>query len=125
MFCHIVNDRICKEIESRNFIKSEQAGFRKNYRTSDHIFVLRIIVDKYVLNAKNCDKLFACFIDFMKAFDTVWHDGLFIMFQKACIRGKIYQVIKSMYHGSQALVKCHQPMSDSIDTSKGAHQGNV
>ena len=38
LFCHIINDRISQELESKNFIKSEQAGFRKNYRTSDHIF---------------------------------------------------------------------------------------
>ena len=125
LFCHIINDRVSQELESKNFIKSEQAGFRKNYRTSDHIFVLKTIVDKYVLNAKKGDKLFACFIDLRKAFDTVWHDGLFLKLQKAGIRGKIYQVIKSMYHGSQAKVKCNQLMSDSIDITKGVHQGNV
>ena len=125
LFCHVINDRISQELESKNFIKSEQARFRKNYRTSDHVFVLKTIVDKYVLNAKKGDKLFACFIDLRKAFDTVWHDGLFLKLQKAGICGKIYQVIKSMYHGSQAKVKCNQLMSDSIDITKGVHQGNV
>ena len=71
LFCYIINDRISQELESKFFIKSEQAGFMKNYRTSDHIFVLKTIVDKYVLNAKKDDKLFACFIDLRKAFDTV------------------------------------------------------
>ena len=112
-------------MESKNFIKSEQAGFRKNYRTSDHIFFLKTIVDKYVLNAKKGDKLFACFIDLRKASDTVWHDGLFLKLQKAGIRGKICQVIKSMHHGLRAKVKCNQLMSDSIDITKGVHQGNV
>ena len=69
--------------------------------------------------------MFACFIDLRKAFDTVWHDGLFLKLQKAGICGNIYRVIKSMYHGSQAKVKCHQLMSDSIDITKGVHQGNV
>ena len=90
MFCHIINDRISQELESKIFIKSEQAGFRKNYRTPDHIFVLKTIVDKYVLNAEKGDKLFACFIDLRKASDTVWHGGLFLKLQKAGIRGKIY-----------------------------------
>ena len=125
LFCHIINDRICKELENRNYIKDEQAGFRKNHRTSDHIFVLKTIVDKYVLNANKGDKLFACFIDFKKAFDTVWHKGLFLKLQKAGIRGKIYQVIKSMYDGSQAKVKCRHLMSDPINITKGVHQGNV
>ena len=60
------------------------------------MFVLRTIIDKYVLNSKNGSKLFACFIDLKKAFDTVWHAGLFLKLQKAGICGKIYNVIKSM-----------------------------
>ena len=78
LFCHIINNRICSDLENRAFLKQEQAGFRKNHRTSDHIFVLRTIIDKYVLNAKNGSKLYACFIDLRKAFDTVWHDGLLL-----------------------------------------------
>ena len=81
LFCHIINERIGKELENKNFIKPEQTGFRKNHRTSDHIFVLKTIVDKYVLNSRKGDKLFACFIDLKKAFDTVWHDGLFLKLQ--------------------------------------------
>ena len=77
------------------------------------------------MNSRKGDKLFACFIDLKKAFDTVWHDGLFLKLQKAGICGKIYQVIKSMYDGSQAKVKCNQFMSDPIDITKGVHQGNV
>ena len=125
LFCHIINDRISKELESKSFIKPEQAGFRENHRTSDHIFVLKTIVDKYVLNSKTGSKLFACFIDLKKAFDTVWHDGLFLKLQKAGICGKIYNIVKSMYDGSQSRVKCKQLMSDPVDITKGVHQGNV
>ena len=50
-----------------------------------------------MLNSKNASKLFACFKDLKKAFDTVWHDGLFLKLQKAGIDGKLYNVIKSMY----------------------------
>ena len=71
LFCHIINERICKELENKKIIKPEQVGLRKNHRTSDHIFVLKTIVDKYVLNSRKGDKLFACFIGLKKAFDTV------------------------------------------------------
>ena len=70
-------------------------------------------------------RLTNCFIDLKKAFGTVWHDGLFLKLQEAGIHGKIYRVIKSVYHHSQAKVKSHQLMSDSIDITKGVHQGNV
>jgi hypothetical protein len=43
-------------------------------RTSDHSFVLKTLNDKYI-NRKG-GKLFACFIDLRKAFDTVIHAGI-------------------------------------------------
>ena len=44
-----------------------------------------------------------------------YDNDLFLKPQKAGIYGKIYQVIKSLYHGSKYKVKCHQLMLDSID----------
>ena len=94
-------------------------------RTSDHIFGLKTVVDKYVLNSKKGSKLFICFIDFKKAFDTVWHDGRFLKLQKAGICGQIYTIVKSVYDGSQSRVKCILLMSKPIDVTKGVHQGNI
>ena len=88
---------IVKSLRTGILSKMNKQALEKNHRTSDLNFVLKTIVDKYVLNANKGDKLFACFIDFKKAFDTVWHKGLFLKLQKAGIRGKIYKVIKSMY----------------------------
>ena len=104
LFCHVVNDRIVKMLDSKCFIKPEQTGFRKTFRTADHIFVVKTLVDKYVQKCKNCSKLYACYIDMKKAFDTVWHDALFLKLQKADISGKIYNPIKSMYSNSHSRV---------------------
>ena len=38
---------------------------------------------------------------------------------------KIYQVIKSMYDGSHAKVKCRHLMSDPINITKCVHQGHI
>ena len=44
-------------------------------RTSDQLLVLQTLIDKYVkIIGKN--KNYVCFIDFQKAFDMVWHEGL-------------------------------------------------
>ena len=82
LFYHVVNDRIVKMLDSKNFIKPEQTGFRKNCRTADHIFVVKTLVDKYVQNCKNGSKLYACYIDIQKAFDTVWHELCFLNCRK-------------------------------------------
>jgi hypothetical protein len=43
-----------------------QAGFRPDYRTTDHIFTFNTTLNKYLY--KNKKPVFACFVDFSKAF---------------------------------------------------------
>ena len=42
-------------------------------------------------------KIYACFVDFQKVFDSVWHNGLFLKLLESGIGGKTYDLIKSMY----------------------------
>jgi hypothetical protein len=42
---------------------------------ADHIFTLKTLIDKNVTQKSN-KKIYACFVDFKKAFDSVWHDGM-------------------------------------------------
>ena len=65
-------------------------------RTTDHIFSLRTLIDKYVKNAKK-GKLFCCFIDFQKAFDSIWHDGLLSKLINNKIGGLFYQLTTYAY----------------------------
>jgi hypothetical protein len=53
-----------------NIICPEQIGFSKDSRTSDHMFVLKTLIDKYTQQGSK--HLYTCFVDFRKAFDTVW-----------------------------------------------------
>ena len=50
-----------------------QAGFRGNRSTIDQIFTLRQLAEKYEEFEK---ELYVCYIDFRKAFDSVWRKGL-------------------------------------------------
>ena len=51
-----------------NILNEEQAGFRKIFSTTDHIFNLKCLIDLYLFRGKRT--LFA-FIDYKKAFDSV------------------------------------------------------
>ena len=46
-----------------------QLGFREGAQCSDHILTLSTIVEKYIKRLKG--RVFACFVDYRKAFDTV------------------------------------------------------
>ena len=52
----------------------EQTGFRRGLLTLDHIFVLRCLIDQTRIRRQ---RLYCCFVDFRKAFDTVPRDRLF------------------------------------------------
>ena len=73
-FTLLLNSRLTNYLESNKIIKANQIGFRKKYRTADHIFVLKTILDSLFKNNKSLD---VCFVDFKKAYDSIWRKGFF------------------------------------------------
>jgi hypothetical protein len=67
-----LNNRLIKIIEDQ--LSNSLFGFRENYRTADRIFVLKSLINKYI--HKNKKKIYACFVDLRKAFDSVWRETL-------------------------------------------------
>ena len=107
LLCSMLNERLTLYCNTRNLINKEQIGFQKNSRTSDHILTLKAIVNKYVTD-KEGKKLYTCFIDFKKAFDSVWHDGLFREVENIGINGNILDLIKSIYKKTKCAVKINK-----------------
>ena len=58
-------------------LHSSEIGFLRGYRANDHIFSIRTLVDKYVINA-NKGKLLCCFADFQKLSTQYGNEGLFL-----------------------------------------------
>jgi hypothetical protein len=98
LFNTVLNNRLDKYLIDNNFINKCQIGFSKKARTSDHILVLKTLIDKYI-NRKG-GKQFACFIDLRKSFDTVIHAGIRYKLINYGISGKLYSIIKDMYRKS-------------------------
>ena len=64
--CNLQEQRIGSWAEEHAVKAKGQAGFRKDYRMTDNIFVLRSLIDKQRqtrLKGKT-GKLFCCFVDF-------------------------------------------------------------
>ena len=68
LFTAVLNNRLNKYLEDMHVLAEEQAGFRKGYGTTDHIFNLKCLIDIYLFRGR---KLFCAFIDYKKAFDSV------------------------------------------------------
>ena len=100
LFCSILNTRLSAYFHYQNILHSSQISFLRGYRTADHIFSLRTLIDKYVKN-ENRGKLFCCFVDIQKAFDSVWHDGLLSKLIHNKIGGRFFDLLSDMYSKSK------------------------
>ena len=69
LFTSLLQNILTLFLEEHDLLSPNQGGFRAGYRTSDHIFILKTLIDKYVYN--NNKNLFVCFVDFQKTFDSV------------------------------------------------------
>ena len=78
-------------------LSEEQVGFRKGRSTIEKVFNCRNIIEKHL-------DLFHNFIDFKKAFDRIYHDGLWSALYKFGIQNDIIMMIKSLYENSTSLV---------------------
>ncbi len=67
------------------------------------IFLVHTLYEKYCVSEGG--NLYAAFIDFRKAFDSVWHDGLFLKLRKIGLGGTYYEVLKNMYEKTTSSIK--------------------
>ena len=80
-------------------VSATQAGFRKGLGTRDHIFNLRMIIQK--CGDFNND-LYMCFIDYLKVFDYVSHSQLCTTLIKMGFLEREIGLIKELYKEQEA-----------------------
>ena len=98
-----------------------QLGFTKGARTYDHILTMNTIASKYKKTKK---PVYAVFVDFKKAFDSVSRQAKFYKITQHGITGKFYNVLRDMYSNSFAYIKLSGHFSKRFKISKGTEQGH-
>ena len=84
LFTSNSNTRLQNFSDEINLLNENEVVFRRGCSTLDHPYVLRLICDLFL--SKNL-KLYCCFIDYAKAFDSVWRDGLWLKLLKSGKKG--------------------------------------
>ena len=95
----------------------------KNNQSSDHMFVLKTLIDKTVKYNKN--RIYAAFIDFRKAYDTINRAKLFSKLSQAQVGDTFLGNLKAMYKSVKYCVKVANGYTDPISSDRGLKQGCV
>ena len=107
-----------------NSISNVQGSGKEGSRTADHLLIIRFLIDKYVTKGRG--RLFACFVDLRKAFDTVPRAILFYKLLKDfSIGGNFLKVLKEIYTENKVYVKVSEGLCQPFNTTAGVLQGCV
>ena len=123
LFLTILNNRITVFAMERDILSTNQLGFVQMNRTSDPHIILNNIVQKYCHVRRK--KVYGCFVDFSKAFDSVPRDILLKKIHDRGINGKVFEIIRKIYTEDMAAVKFGDKISEPFKTNKGVRQGCV
>ena len=124
LFLSILQKRLCTYSYDNNLIPDCQLGYKKKVSTADHILTLKNLIDKYILRASR-SYLFACFVDFKSAFDTVWRRALLFKLVKLGVSSRFITMIESLYSNVYYCVKLNGVISDQFSSNVGVKQGCV
>lgn len=123
LFCSILNNRLNNFIRQNNILGPEQLGFVAGNRTSDAIYILHSLIEKYC-KLQN-QKLYVCFIDFEKAFDKVSRTLLLNKLHNIGLKGKFLNILTSIYSEDKACLKLNNSLTDLYPVNIGVKQGCV
>ena len=99
-----------------------QAGFRKGRGTRDQIANIRWIMEK----AREFQKeIFFCFLDYVKAFDCVYHNKLWKILREMGIQDDLTGLLRNLYAGQEATVRTGHGKTDWFQIQKGVCQGCI
>ena len=95
--------------QAEKIIAEEEAGFRAGRSTTEQIFNLRILCEKYFQHQQ---VLYHVFIDFKKAFDRYLHAALWETMKKYNISTNLIQGIKNLCNKATSAVLFNSSIGD-------------
>jgi len=113
--------RLSWYLEKHNLINPSQAGFRKSFSTNDPIIRLKHEAE-FAVNTGNITV--AILIDFTRAFDLLWIDGLLLKIRSLGISGNMFKWIGNFLTNRVNIVKIGECMSMSYSPENGTPQGS-
>ncbi len=120
VYTKLLTGRLLDWAESNEVLCKEQYGFRPAHRTTDAVFIVQSLIEK-AMGRK--EKLFCCFLDLSKAFDSVSQQKLWCKLNDIGLPGKLLNSIQIMYKEARAAVLWNNEISEEFMCNIGVRQG--
>ena len=103
-------------------IDDSQFGFVPGRGTTDAIFVVRQLQERYLAANK---RLYMAFVDLEKAFDRVPRKVIWWALRKLGVDEWIVRLVQGMYSNARSRVRVGEGYSEEFEVKVGVHQGSV
>ena len=107
-------------LEQKHLRARGQAGFKPDHQTTDYIFTLRATIEEAWHRSS---KVYCCFVDFRKAFDSVPREDLFQRLREIGFSSTLLTAIMRLYESVLGRLRTVGGMSEFIRSTIGVKQG--
>lgn len=121
-FERLILNRWMPYFEEKGFPNNLQFAYQKEKSCIDASMSLQ---ESILHNIEHGSKVYCCFLDSTKAFDTVWIDGLFFKMYNLGIQGKTWRLLRNWYSALTSRVLFDGVVSDDFSILQGVRQGSV
>ena len=119
----VLLSRLENYASQKGLFSDMQFGFKEGLGCTEASFTILETINHML---ERGSKVFSCFLDVRKAFDTVWIEGLlYKLFSEFGIGGRMWLVIKDLYTGVRARVLYSGSLSRGFDVLQGTGQGRI
>ena len=110
-----------RRLRQETKIGEEQFGFMPGRSTTDALFALRQLMEKYREGQK---ELHIVFIDLEKAYDRVPRQEIWRCLRERGTPEKYVRIVKDMYEGAGTQVRTSVGLTEEFEVGVGLHQGS-
>ena len=118
----IVFKHMYEHLISNNLLIKENSGFKRNDSTVNQ---LMSVTHKIYKSIDEGTDVCCVFLDVSKAFDKVWHEGLFFKIQQLGIHGRLMDWLKNYLKDRHQRVVLNGKTSSAQRVTAGVPQGSI
>ena len=119
----IILNRLEKFASQAGYLSEMQLGFQESSGCIEASFTILETINHML---ERGSKMFGCFLDVQKAFDTVWIDGLmYKLFSDLGVNCRLWLATKGLYTDVKARVLYSGALSREFEIAQGTGQGRI